>query len=399
MTTLGCPNHKLPCKCIPDKTIAHKSTGTPIMPYETISEDLAFYWQKFDDIDVLLVDAVKNNEIDKIKGLLRKMRKFSSKYWEYAIKAKARNSSLQANANALYEQYNLSIANVFILAARNGNTSITDILVNKCYNPSWNSGSNHIVFVEAAENNYLHVIKYLIRCGYNPFEYIGNYNALINAAGYGNIEVVKFLVEYGFDCRYRGDLALHYAITNSRLDVVKYLIEKGCDLRRDIRSLQFIVFDYDLEALKYFQEQGYDLRKIDFEVICSAKIEVIKFVANLQPDSDKCSNPSDTCIVDKYAWSVLNCIKNKLIAPYNVLGATLCNVFSAPETIYLFSILTKNDQNKFLASVTYTHLSWTKSVLVQIGKGTVNKPLRNLTQILKFTLKPKSLRMQMILIA
>ena len=55
-------------------------------------------------------------------------------------------------------------------------------------------------------------------------------NELISAAGHGEIDKVKKLVEDGVDIHYNSDLALQTAVSAIHFDVVKYLVEKGADI-------------------------------------------------------------------------------------------------------------------------------------------------------------------------
>lgn len=57
--------------------------------------------------------------------------------------------------------------------------------------------------------------------------------ALSWASYYGNLNVVKYLVENGVDLRAENDYSVRAASQNGRLKVVKYLVENGADFRAE----------------------------------------------------------------------------------------------------------------------------------------------------------------------
>jgi hypothetical protein len=102
--------------------------------------------------------------------------------------------------------------------------------------------NNDEAFQNAAEYGHLDVVKYLVkgpetqdpRRPWHPADiHTNNDYSLRYAALNGNLNVVKYLIECGADIHAYNDEALRCAAYNSHLDVVKYLIKNGADIHVD----------------------------------------------------------------------------------------------------------------------------------------------------------------------
>jgi ankyrin repeat protein len=90
---------------------------------------------------------------------------------------------------------------------------------------------------------------------------------LVDAAAYGNLKKVKFLIEEdGVDINSRddlGDTALHQSAKGGNIRIIKYLVEKKADLNiknNDGKSpLHYAVSEANFEAVKYLVENGADI--------------------------------------------------------------------------------------------------------------------------------------------
>ena len=92
--------------------------------------------------------------------------------------------------------------------------------------------------------------------------------ALKLAAEYGNLEVVKHLLELGANLHADNDWALRSAAAKGHLEVVKYLVEQGADLHAmNDWALRFAAKNVHLEVVKYFVERGADLDRLSEEIL------------------------------------------------------------------------------------------------------------------------------------
>lgn len=83
---------------------------------------------------------------------------------------------------------------------------------------------------------------------------------LMLASEYGNLGVVKHLVNRGADVHYDADAPLLIATQRGHLDIIKYLVSKGADIHaQDDLVLLWPSTNGRLDILKYFIEQGVDV--------------------------------------------------------------------------------------------------------------------------------------------
>ena len=86
-----------------------------------------------------------------------------------------------------------------------------------------------------------------------PSFYSYNKNrALIKASYYGNLPLVKYLVENGADITAEENAALRWASEKGHFDIVKYLVEHGADITaRDNSALKWAIAFGHSEVVKY----------------------------------------------------------------------------------------------------------------------------------------------------
>ncbi len=101
-----------------------------------------------------------------------------------------------------------------------------------------------------AENNYDKYIKENIK-SFNQ----NNKNDLLEyAAGYGNLELVKYLIENGANVNADENEALRRAAEKGNLEILKYLVENGANIS-DLALIRAAIYG-QLEIVKYLVENG-----------------------------------------------------------------------------------------------------------------------------------------------
>lgn len=78
---------------------------------------------------------------------------------------------------------------------------------------------------------------------------------LINAVKYGNLKLVKELIEQGTDIHIHNGYALRLAAKKGRLEIVKYLVEMGAYIHAvDDFALRFAKANGHTEVVEYLEE-------------------------------------------------------------------------------------------------------------------------------------------------
>ncbi len=146
-------------------------------------------------------------------------------------------------------------------------------------------------FYEAANNDHLDMLKYLLKHGadINSGDDFHSY-AIITASFYGHLDVVKWLVQNGADVNVSssGDTALlsaadkYYRDKEKYFPVIKYLVENGADvnLYNNIGDTALMKVLPDIEMVKYLIENGAKIgvsghRRNEFSE-CESNIERIE---------------------------------------------------------------------------------------------------------------------------
>ena len=134
---------------------------------------------------------------------------------------------------------------------------------------------------------------------------------LKEAAEYGHLEIVKYLVKHGADIHTQNDYALRYATEKGYLDIVKYLVENGADIHANNDfSLRSAADNGHLEIAKYLVEQGADIHALqDFSLRWAATnghFEIVKYLVEHGADVHA---QDDFCLVWPAAKGNLKIVK------------------------------------------------------------------------------------------
>ena len=98
-----------------------------------------------------------------------------------------------------------------------------------------------IALRKAVENGHLDVVKYLVSQGLLLTAW-----DIVPSSLHGHLDVVKYLVDQGADIHLLNDIAVRYASRYGYLDVVKYLVDNGANIRAN-----------DDESLRQAREKGH----------------------------------------------------------------------------------------------------------------------------------------------
>ena len=117
-------------------------------------------------------------------------------------------------------------------AAMNGSRKIATLLLDEGTDPDQVDKRGNTPLHYAIRKKKIEFIKALLpEISYND-DFIGNNSYLHYASGYGNVKIVKLLVERGIKINRKnqwGKTSLHVAVTFGKPKILKYLVEKGGD--------------------------------------------------------------------------------------------------------------------------------------------------------------------------
>lgn len=115
-----------------------------------------------------------------------------------------------------------------------------------------NGAKNPNALRAAAINDHLDIVEYLLNNGADI--QIFKNRAFCDAASYGYLDIVSFLLENGADINSENDLALRGATNWGKTDTVEYLLEHGADIHADNdAALKEAIKQRKERVIKYFQ--------------------------------------------------------------------------------------------------------------------------------------------------
>jgi ankyrin repeat protein len=132
--------------------------------------------------------------------------------------------------------------------------------------------------IEVCKNGGLSAFKDLIKQGANPKSKTFKLSPLILAAGFGHLDIVKCLLQYGINIDiYSYYTPISIACGNGHLEVVKYLHENNANIH--INNDQVILFAAvggHFEIVKYLHQNGANIfRAIDNDSVNESFREVL----------------------------------------------------------------------------------------------------------------------------
>lgn len=162
-----------------------------------------------------------------------------------------------------------------------------------------NGAKNPNALRAAAINDHLDIVEYLLNNGADI--QIFKNRAFCDAASYGYLDIVSFLLENGADINSENDLALRGATNWGKTDTVEYLLEHGANIHAENdEALRTAVKYRKTDTMKCLLEHGADIHADNDaalkEAIKQRKERVIKYFQSLEEDeiSDKEENVVDS---------------------------------------------------------------------------------------------------------
>jgi hypothetical protein len=107
------------------------------------------------------------------------------------------------------------------------------------------------VFYSAIKRGHFHIVKYCIENNCMTFEPL---DAMITAAQYGHLDMIKYFLEKGFPLE---EMVPANAVYGGHLNIVKFCLSKGCSLWKN--STLYAAQKGYLELLKYCHSNGCNL--------------------------------------------------------------------------------------------------------------------------------------------
>ncbi|EAY05670.1 hypothetical protein TVAG_216460 [Trichomonas vaginalis G3] len=185
--------------------------------------------------------------------------------------------------------------------------------------------SGRTILIYSAYKGNGKLVRYLVEggCNLNAVNNNGN-NAVIVAAGFSDVETVKFLIESGLDKNSRSEKFGLYPITNAcwggNVDIIKYLLSIGCDVNsvdNDKKScLLTAAANGNLDAVKLLISLGADKNmkdKYGSNAIVLASInghtEIIKYLHSIGFDVNSVDNEQISCMPNAASNGNLDAVK------------------------------------------------------------------------------------------
>ena len=136
-------------------------------------------------------------------------------------------------------------------------------------------------FIVACKDNDLNKIQQMLHMVDIPMN-----EGFISACGYGQIDVIKYLVPLGVDIHTRDEEGFIWACSNGKIDVVKYLVLLGVDIHaRDEKGFIWACEYGHIAVVRYLVENtnvnihtraDYGFRY----ACCYGQIDVIRYFVN-----------------------------------------------------------------------------------------------------------------------
>ncbi len=185
--------------------------------------------------------------------------------------------------NSGYQPYQTCHARSFEWMCHNGDVDV----VKKFITNGIDVRENSQAIIRAVMQNKIDVVKLLIENGADV--QVNNNHALECACTKGNLSIVQLLINHGANFRFDNDHALREAAKYGQMHVVKYLVEIGCNIRINNDHVLRQAARYgDLELINIFISLGVDVitNQGVLKNACDAgKFDIIKYIVEQITDA------------------------------------------------------------------------------------------------------------------
>lgn len=125
--------------------------------------------------------------------------------------------------------------------------------------------------------DYWEVAKYLIDNGID----LSTDESIVTVSHSGNLEMVKYLVEHNANIHVCNDLAVGYASENGHLEIVKYLMSKGANIHtRNEYAIRWAICYSHFDVVNYLLENGAIVTDDTFKNSTAEMQKIIKLYQN-----------------------------------------------------------------------------------------------------------------------
>lgn len=165
----------------------------------------------------------------------------------------------------------------FLSATMNNYEDVSFLLLEKGSDVNTKNGQ---ALCYAVENKNLNLLKYFIEKGGILRE--ENYLLPI-ASKNGDIEMMQFLIDNGFDVNFDNNQSLIMGCIEGHFEVVKFLVENGADIHaRNDESICYACYSGNPEIVKYLLNKGVNIKKYDALTECcfEGHFEIVKILVN-----------------------------------------------------------------------------------------------------------------------
>ena len=120
-------------------------------------------------------------------------------------------------------------------------------------------------FVKSSKNNYLQMVKLLIKKGANI--HWEQDKALIQASRNGHLQMVKLLIELGANIHASNNWAMIYAIKYNHIEIVSLLISKGSNINSNHCKPLIVAIEYNnIKIVRLLLSCGVNIKKCEYAV-------------------------------------------------------------------------------------------------------------------------------------
>jgi ankyrin repeat protein len=205
----------------------------------------------------------------------------------------------------LIKTCSLSPSSIMKISAKNGYLHIVKYLIKNGYDPT---SDRHLALMNAVEGGNMDIIKYLVEEFYPKFY---NNSILDECAKFGHLEAFKFFIEKGCDPDRKRSHALQFACENGHLEIVIYLDSLKC-IHDQASVFRWATEGGHLSIIKYFVELGWEiiLNPILHYAVIHNCLDIVKYIIELGCDPTWCNDFVLTFADSKEHYSIVKYLIN-----------------------------------------------------------------------------------------